>query len=325
MSKTRILNVIFLIVGLISIYFIIKDYGMNQILIDFKTAKFSLLLLIATFIPTLSLYSFAWMLVTPGINNKISIKQFIFFLKMMTISISWNNLTPFLKMGGEPYKYFMLRKILPKQQALSSAFVYNIVHTYATLLAFLITAITVPMLFKVPETMHPVFFTFFILCLSILFFSKLLLRKILKYPKKSSRLRPLFLKTKWALRQSYLFYTKNRPQIIIATLLEIVARFIEGITFYYAFFLINFKINILSALFLEVGRTLVDTLFFFIPFQLGSREEGIRVFMESGLGITSSGFLSVALMYRFVEIAWIIIGILLWPSMLKQKEETTTT
>ena len=68
---------------------------------------------------------------------------------MTMISIAWNNLTPFFKVGGEPVKYFMLSKHIPKRFALASTINYNIIHVLATFAAFIISAFLIPFFFNV--------------------------------------------------------------------------------------------------------------------------------------------------------------------------------
>jgi hypothetical protein len=93
---------------------------------------------------------------------------------------------------------------------------------------------------------------------------------------------------------------------------DVVARFTEGLTFYYSFKLIKHPINIISASLLDVGRTFIDTVFFFVPFQVGAREEGVNIFMNKILLISSSGFLTAVFLYRFVEIIWVFFGYIIW-------------
>jgi hypothetical protein len=101
-------------------------------------------------------------------------------------------------------------------------------------------------------------------------------------------------------------------KVIASIFFDTLARFIEGLTFYLAFHYISHHIPFLVATMLDVGRTFIDTFFFFIPYQIGAREEGVRFFMENVFNISSAGFVTVVLLYRVVEIFWIIIGYLIW-------------
>ncbi|MGZ3653067.1 MAG: hypothetical protein ACXWSC_17935, partial [Bdellovibrionota bacterium] len=60
------------------------------------------------------------------------------------------------------------------------------------------------------------------------------------------------------------------------------------------------------------GRAIVDNLFFFIPYQVGSREGGIVMLAEHALGLSGAAAVSAAVFYRLVEIFWTGVGYLFW-------------
>jgi hypothetical protein len=117
------------------------------------------------------------------------------------------------------------------------------------------------------------------------------------------------------------FY-KNNPRVFFLSLFfDIIARFIEGLSFYFGFYLIKHPISLLSSSLLDVGRTFVDTIFFFVPYQIGTREEGVHFFMEKILAVDSKGFLTAVFLYRFIEIFWILIGYIIWVSTKRSSKE----
>ena len=137
-----VIQLFLIILGLLSLLFIIDSYGFDVLIKEFKTSGFQILWLSLTFIPTLFLYGISWLLMT-SIDYKTRsdyIKWSWRFFLFSMISISWNNLTPFLKIGGEPVKYMLLSRFLSRKTALQSTVSYNLVHILATLLAFIIAA-----------------------------------------------------------------------------------------------------------------------------------------------------------------------------------------
>jgi len=308
--KRKLIKLLLALFGFVAIFLIVRNYGFERLCLDFSKAGFSLVLLALTFIPTLVCYSIAWSLVT-NISHPIQsgfFKRTFHFSKMMAISIAWNNLTPFLKLGGEPAKYLMLKKITDKESALKSTLVYNFLHLYATIWCFILVALLTPFLFNLPLGEKELFLVVGSIAVITIFILPFMLRPLKKLFKKKTK----FI---YMLRISYEYYKAHKVNVMAALFLEVIARFIEGITFYYAFYLIEKPIRFVSSLFLEVGRTFVDTIFFFVPYQLGSRETGIKLFMEKVLYVSSDGYVSTVFMYRFVEIAWIVIGYLLWISL----------
>ena len=100
--------------------------------------------------------------------------------------------------------------------------------------------------------------------------------------------------------------------MLLSFSLEVSARFIEGLTLYLAFSLLSQPITLVSAAFLDVGRTISDYIFFFIPYQVGSREQSTLFMMNQVMNIKPNGYLTAVFMYRFVEIVWVFIGYYWW-------------
>ena len=86
---------------------------------------------------------------------------------------------------------------------------------------------------------------------------------------------------KKAIRRLHFHYKRAPWHFILSIFFDTAARFIEGLTFYLAFLFIQHEIPFVTAMMLDVGRTFIDTFFFFIPYQIGAREEGVRFFMEN--------------------------------------------
>ncbi|MBF0360867.1 MAG: hypothetical protein HQK49_07640 [Oligoflexia bacterium] len=329
MSKKVLWKSIFFIIGLVGLIYIISDYGVATLYADMLRIGFlNLFLLSLTFIPTLVCYACAWMLVTEN-SAETSRIPIIFFIKSMTISISLNNLTPFLKVGGEPIKAILLSSHIPAALAIRSTILYNIIHVIATILSFILICLLIPLCFDNISS----YYTSILLIaaiVSILFvlpFFFFPLKKVKRYAifllsrfasngasngasKNSyhSSLRKVVLKTIFSISQLIYFSKRNGKKIYLAIFLEVFARFLEGITFYFAFKLLGNHLSIFTAAILDVGRTLIDTIFFFIPYQIGGRESGVMFLMNNILNINSHGYLFAVLSYRLVEIFWMVLG-----------------
>lgn len=304
--------------GLFSIAAIVHEYGTQQLLTELSLSGKHLTILAFTFIPTLFCYSLSWLLASDHrnifIKRTITYKIYI-FLKYTIISIAWNNLTPFLKMGGEPLKYWMLLKHMSSKQAMSSTMNYNIIHLIATLLSFLIAGVLVLFYFQFSYFLTAVLVCVYLLILVFIVYMFFYIFKIYFFQMRKVRFRLgryFSVHVRMAYRRLKAFYRKHPYDFYLSLSLDICARFLEGFTFFYAFRLLHNSITIFQSFLLDVGRNFFDTLFFFIPFQVGSREKGIEFFMNRVLLIDTRGFLSAAFLYRFVEIVWIIIGYISW-------------
>ncbi|MDD4972735.1 MAG: hypothetical protein PHY93_00210 [Bacteriovorax sp.] len=251
-------------------------------------------------------------------------KKIRIFTKLTIVNIAWNNLTPFLKVGGEPLKYMMLLKYLPQREALASTINYNIIHLLATGISFIVTSLLLVVFYQMPREIRYSLLIFALLFSLSLYSGFLLMRVKSVYVSKNYRyrfVRTTIVNLKLAFRRILNFY-KNKPKAFLLSLFfDVVARFIEGLSFYFGFYLIKHPISFLSSSLLDVGRTFVDTIFFFIPYQVGSREEGVHFFMEKVLVVNSKGFLTAVFLYRFVEIFWIFIGYIIWVSTKRSSKE----
>lgn len=325
--RRNLFRLIFTAIGLASLVHIIRSYGPSLIIEEAKRSGPVLVFLILTFIPTLVCYAISWMLATD--HQKMDkdltlLKKTIIFSKYTLMSISWNNLTPFLKVGGEPLKFMMLERHLPRSEALASTINYNIIHLVATAFSFIVCAFLLVFFYDLTAVVLYCALAFGGLCFFLIYGSYKFLHSSFLHSFKHFRFRiikMIVINMKIGLRRIHYFYKKKPEAFIFSLLADLVARFIEGLTFYFGFSLIKHPISFLSASIIDVGRTFIDTIFFFIPYQIGSREEGVHFLMEKVMLIDSKGFLTVVLFYRFVEIFWIGAGYFLWVSSKSSSKE----
>ncbi len=321
MNKAQLGKLFFTVIGLVGLSLIIRNYGVDQIVKDINSIGFNIIWILLSFIPVVFCYGLSWQLVT---NYQKFNHSFLYNSPLFTIyaiiSIAWNNLTPFLKIGGEPVKYMLLKRHLSHTDALNSTINYNIIHIISTLLSLMIFSFLTPLLFQGKSSI------FFIsigssiaLILSIIIYLAINLSKMknsaplfLRQQLSKRKIRIVLFVVKRSIRKLYFHYQHDPQKVILAIFFDTLARFIEGLTFYLAFHYINHHIPFIVAMMLDIGRTFIDTFFFFIPYQIGAREEGIRFFMENVFNISSIGFVTVVLLYRVVEIFWICCGYIMW-------------
>jgi hypothetical protein len=322
-----IFRILFTLIGLFSLLKIIKKYGFNNLVDEVNQTGVLLVLLALTFIPTLICYAVSWMLASdhPRMFKEFSILgKIAIFTKITIVSIAWNNLTPFFKVGGEPLKYLMLSKYLSKSDALTSTVNYNIIHLFATGVSFVVTSIILVLFYQMPNEVRYYLLGFaFVFSISLYLLIWILRAKFvyIAFTFRYRIVRVVIVNIKVAFRRLLKFYKKSPGVFFSSLFFDVMARFIEGLTFYFGFYLIKHQISFLSSSLLDVGRTFVDNIFFFVPYQIGTREEGVRFFMEKVLIVDSQGFLTAVFLYRFVEITWIFIGYIIWVSTKSSSKE----
>lgn len=308
----------FIILGAAALTYMVWDYGLTQLWHDIETAGWGSVLLVLTFIPTLLCYAAAWSLLTEW-EAPLSIKNMWRMTRMMAASIAWNNLTPFLKVGGEPAKVFMLGAYVGRRKAMMSTIIYNVIHLLATLASFILVALVLPFMYPLNKLMTwgslGIGFLGLGLFLLILFFP-FLWRKVFYHRFYALlhrfNLQKSMIRFRWATRKSNQFFKRHYIRVVAAFSFEVVARLVEGLTFYLAFKLLESPISFMTGAFLDVGRTLIDTIFFFVPYQVGSREQGVQILLSDVFNHGTQGYLTAVFLYRFVEIAWVFIGYIFW-------------
>ena len=311
--KKTLFKIIFSLFGAYALYALIQSYGWEAFQNDLALLGWNLPLLCLTFIPTLFCYSLAWIWITRPFEYS-TIGKLLLFNKIMVISIAWNNLTPFFKIGGEPLKVLLLEKYVGRKEALRSVAVYNIIHILGTVGALVLAAVIIPIVF---DTKSVVTWGCIISAALGIGFFYVLLRRPTRVGVWFSRVRISFFRiprfwASWLLHKSRRSYRSNPKWFFAAVWIEIVARFAEGITFYFAFKIIERPIGLATSGLLEVARMLIDNIFFFIPYQVGSREAGLLFFLEKIFGVSALGYLAASMFYRLVELVWIVIGYIFW-------------
>lgn len=308
------------VLGLGSLSLILRDYGYGALARDLAHVGWRLLPLSLTFVPTLCCYTMVWYLVTdrtPGIHEswKKAAQLWGSMFRITVISIAWNNLSPFIKLLGEPIRLVELRKVLPdKRRSLRSVLLYNLTHTMGTILSFIIAALTIPLLFDVGHELRKLLWISvfgFVSVLSLFWLLPWLIQRGLKLAKIDG-LRRASLWLRWSVHKIRRFYKNHKLALVSALIFSVSARFIEGLTFFYAFQIFGENLHFITAAYLDVGRTLADTAFFFVPYQLGSREYAVGFLLEHVFLIGGKTFIGGTLLYRLVEIIWMIIGYFWW-------------
>lgn len=302
---------LFSVLGLASLAWILHGYGFNKLYLDTLSLGWWAIPLALSFVPVAACYALAWHLTLPELGPR----HFPRLLRFTFSSIAWNNLSPFVKVLGEPVRVVLLEQLVSRKAAIKSTVLYNLIHTLGTLLAFLIGTSIILFAFPVSASFRIGF-----LALLGVFTALFLLAYFLPQLKVGGRRKPLE-KTllwkigfwiRWAMAKIRVFRRAHPWRFWIGIFVETLARFVEGFTFYVAFRALGDAVSPFQAALLDVGRALMDNIFFFIPYQVGSREASLLLLCKNVLHVGESAAVSVAVFYRLVEILWMAIGYMLW-------------
>lgn len=255
------------------------------------------------------------------------------FWKVLQLTISGyaiNYITPFVALGGEPYRIIELKKYVGGSKAGSSVLLYGVMHILSHIL-FWVASVFLILWFVPASTMVnaacAAIFVMAIICtwLFTKFYKKgitvSLLKALSKLPLVGKKVNHL-LETKYETlndvdQQVKNLFQNRRDRFYKALFWEFVARVVGCFEIYFIGLALDINIDFVDAMIISSGSSLFANLVFFFPMQLGTREGGLAMAVMS-IGLPAKVGIFMGVVTRIREIVWIMIG-LGWMSLVKKK------
>ncbi len=310
---------IFFIIGLAVFSYLIDNFGLDNIITNVKKTGWWFVPVVGIWGIVYYMNAWAWYYIIDAKKKKVS---FIEVLKITISGFAINYVTPFVNLGGEPYRIFMLQKPIGTHSAVSSVILYTMLHFlsnfffWVTAILFALILLPLSMELKIILVVALVVLSFFIWFVfrrhkkgvfeSLLnFISRTPLLKRLKKklePKENSLM-------KIDEKIKHLFNNRKNA-FFFALSLDYLARMVGVFEFLFILKAIGVDISFLEAFYISAGSSLIINIFFFMPFELGTREGSLYLVLDSvklsaGIGIY------IGIINRVREFFWILIGLLL--------------
>jgi len=312
-------KIVFTVFGFAVFVYLVWDFGIENIITNVQQTGWWFIPIIGVWGIVYLLNALAWHAIIAKGEQRVKFAQ-IFSVTLSGFAI--NYVTPFLNLGGEPYRVLALRDMLGMRHALSSVILYNMLHMLSHLLFWLVAVGALAFVLPVSTGIALLMMvTSAVLILIIgFFFSRHkngIFESLLNLVLKIGILRPLA--TKLQQREEGLLaidklitelYSAYKGSFFTALFLEFVARVVAALEFYFMFLAIGLPISLLSALYIYAASSLILNILFFMPFELGAREGSLYLVAES-LGMTAGVGIYAALINRVREFFWILIGLAL--------------
>lgn len=327
MNNKNILRFIFLSAGLIILGFMIYKIGIIKIFEGLYKVRWWFFAIIALWLLIYMLNTVSWKFIIRSEKNEAKVP----FLKLLKITISGfavNYITPFVALGGEPYKVFELKDYMNTAKATSCVILYSMMHVFSHII-FWMASILLTLLYIKPawfSSLLLIFLFAFFFCAVALFLkgykkgllvrtfritSKIpLIKKLTKkiYENKLDKLKEIDLQiVHLHTYRRFSFYCS-----FVAEFLSRIAGCFEVSVIMYALSSLypQISVTVADAIIITAGYSLFANLVFFVPMQIGSREGGYMLAFEA-VGLPSAPALIVSLLTRIRELFWILIGFML--------------
>jgi uncharacterized protein (TIRG00374 family) len=237
-------------------------------------------------------------------------------------AFSINYLTPFASIGGEPFKIVAASQWMGARNGAASVLNYRLVHMQAHLLVFL-TGVLLAFFFLPSGTIAtPVLLFLAVVLIALtalllaihregvierLFDLGMKLPLIGRFVRRLEPRREALIEVD---RQLIAFHRTSPRRYYGSLSLEYLARAFSMFEFFIIARAIGHPVSFASAFLIGGFSSLIVNLFFFMPFNVGSKEGGLYVIFAA-LGLPSRLGVAASVLSRLREIIWIAIGLLL--------------
>lgn len=329
----KIYKVLFFVVGIATLCYMVYALGVDVIWENIKKTGWWFLPVIGSWLLIYILNAFAFKGIIQEPTIPSSNLPFLSVLKLTITGYVINYITPFVALGGEPYRIMELKPRLGVQKASSSVLLYSLMHMFSHVIFWLASIILI--LLYVPANTIMItgcsimFITGVVLCY---WFSRVYKKgftlstfKVLaKIPGLKKKVGAFVAEKRDSLQEIDLqiteLYAKRRSRFWRALSFEFIARAVGCVEIYCTSRAIDLNMSIVQSLIVSSGSSLFANLIFFFPMQLGTREGGLALALKS-VGMPGAAGIFIGIIMRIRELVWIIIGL----SLMKVAKTTIGT
>ena len=315
---SRRTQILFFTLGVVALAILIARSDPAQLLADVKQAGWAVPAVV-------SVYGFVYILNTIAWRLTMIEEPRLTYQKAYSINVAAfaiNYLTPFASIGGEPYKIVAASQWMGVQNATASALNYRLVHMQAHALIFLTgvalafiwlprSAIGLPIL---------ILMTVVLIGLNVLLFAlhrEGIVERLFDFVGRVPLLRRLAVKLeprRAAIvevdRQLIAFHSEHTARYYGSLAAEYAARVFSMLEFFIIARAMGAPVSFGTAFLIGGFSSLVVNVFFFMPFNVGSKEGGLFMIFAA-LGLPPRLGVAGAVLWRLRKISWIAIGLLL--------------
>lgn len=329
----RTYTIIFFILGLLILGYMVYSLGVSEIIANLVKTGWWFMPVLLSWLVVYWMNALAFRDIIVEKKNDGKPLSFGRIFQLTVSGYAINYITPFVALGGEPYRIMKLQSYVGSAKAASSVLLYGMMHILSHLLFWVLS---IGLIIAFVPISAVVFGTCAVILLLAAFlvwwFSRVyrkgittsVMKSLSRFPLIGAKMRHLA-ETKADLfsdidRQITDLYTNRRSKFYSSLAWEFVARVIGCAEIYFIAHAIGVEMTYIEAVIVSSGSSLFANLAFFFPMQLGTREGGMAMAMASiGYSAASGVFISMATRIR--EVVWIVIGLILMLVMDRRTSE----
>lgn len=315
---SRKAQLLFFAAGAIALTILILRADPEQLMRDVRNAGWAVPAIVGVYGVVYLLNTIAWrltMIETPRLS----------FPRAYAINVAAfaiNYMTPFASIGGEPFKIVAASQWMGARNATASVLNFRLVHMQAHLLVFLTGVALAFVLLPSGAIATPVLVVMAVVLLilaAVLFavhregvVERLfdLVERLPIINRLAKRLEPRRAALIEVDRQLIAFHKANPVRYYGSLIFEYGARVFSMLEFFIIARAVGHPVSFGTAFLIGGFSSLVVNLFFFMPFNVGSKEGGLYAIFAA-LGLPARLGVAAAVLSRLRELAWIAIGLLL--------------
>lgn len=315
------LDNIFFCIGIVAFAIMAMQLNLQEVIDGVKRAGYWFPAVVFLWALLYIINTASWNSIIKSLTNSPTPPLWLY--KVTVAGFALNYATPGGLMGGEAYRISQLTPKIGIEKASSSVILYVMTHIFSHFWFWLVSAVLYITCYTLDTPMYILLGAIIIFCLSAIWlFLKgyrngivnTLVRILSHIPWLKKKSAGFIEKNRKKFDnidlQISTLHSKNRATFFLAVFLEFLCRVLSSFEIMFILLIITPDITFLDSMLILAFTSLFANALFFIPLQLGGREGGFMLSV-SGLSISASAGVFVALIVRLRELFWTGFGLLL--------------